>query len=135
MKYQIAALSIALFLTGPALGQESRYTLEKTDDGFVRMDVETGAMSVCTMTNEQLICRMATDDREAYNADIAALEDRIAALEDQMGGAVSQDALPNEEEFERTLGYMERFMRRFMGVVEDFSNDSETQNEPAPDRT
>jgi Mg2+ and Co2+ transporter CorA len=135
MKHYLIGLSAGLLLAAPALAQETRYTLEKTEDGFVRMETETGQISVCTMTSDQLVCRMATDDRDAYNADIEALEERVAALEARLGAGRSGDALPSDEEFEKTLGYMERFMRSFMGIVEDFAEDSDSNNEPMPDRT
>jgi hypothetical protein len=129
--FAVISLSAALFATG-AQAQEQRFTIQQTDNGYVRMDSETGQMSICTITSDQLVCKMAADERAAFDADMVALEDRIAALEAKIGGnsAPAADGLPSEEEFEQTLSYMERFMRRFMGIVEDF-----TDKEPAPDRT
>jgi hypothetical protein len=98
-----------------------RYSLEKTADGYVRMDRQSGEMSVCKETDGQLVCRLAADERAAANAALAkrldALEKKVAALE----GSPSkpQNALPSDEEFDNTLSMMERFMRRFMGVVKE----------------
>lgn len=119
-----------------AAAQTARYTVEKTDDGYVRMDTQTGQMSVCSLTGNQMVCKMAADERAAFDADIAALQDRVAALERRLGGAggdVRENDLPTEGEFEQTMDYMERFMNRFMGIVEGFAD--RDQAEPAPDRT
>lgn len=130
------AVALLAMSATAAHAQTARFALEKTDDGFVRMDTETGQMSVCTLTNDQLVCKMAADERSAFDADIAALEDRVAALEQGRGQgalAVPEGELPSEQEFEQTLDYMERFMNRFMGIVEGFGDNN--SQEPAPDRT
>lgn len=132
----LAALPLA------AHAQESeRYRLERTEDGFVRMDMETGAMSLCNERNGELVCRSATDNGSAagdginaLGARIDALEHRIAALEDQLPGG-GANALPSEEEFEQTMSFMERFLRRFMGIVKDLEGDMKQGEEPVPDRT
>ena len=46
--------------------------------------------------------------------------------------------LPSEDEFEQTMGYMERFFRRFMDIVTDLNREfgsGQEQPEPEPDRT
>ena len=136
-----AAATAAILLASPAaLAQnadtDQRYTIERTDDGFIRMDQQTGQMSVCMFAGNQLVCAMAADDRVAYDTDIQALEERVAALEARLGsGEAADGGLPSEDEFEQTLSYMERFMKRFMGVVEDFAKDEPAPQEPLPDRT
>lgn len=132
----LAALPLA------AHSQESeRYRIERTGDGFVRMDMETGAMSLCNERNGELVCRNATDNgsadgdgAKALIERIDALERRIAALEEQLPGA-GANALPSEEEFEQTMSFMERFLRRFMGIVKDLEGDMKQDEEPTPERT
>jgi cell division septum initiation protein DivIVA len=74
---------------------------------------------------------MATEDREAYENDISDLQDRVKRLEDklaavQSGAASSMPSkLPSDAEFEQSLGYMERFMRRFMDVAKSFDSEPE----------
>lgn len=136
IKPMLAAMAVLATTATATHAQTARFAIEKTDDGFVRMDTETGQMSVCTLTSDQLVCKMAADERSAFDADIVALEDRVAALEQRLGAGATgtqEGGLPDEQEFEQTLDYMERFMNRFMGIVEGFSG-NETQ-EPAPDRT
>ena len=115
-----------------------RYRLERTESGFVRMDMQTGQMSFCEENSGELTCRAASDGAEAdadqvkaLNQRIDALERRIAVLEGMPPGQGS-NALPSEEEFEQTLSFMERFLRRFMGIVKEMEGEDE---EPVPDRT
>ena len=111
------ALALLAPLAGAAQAQEQRYQLQRTDDGFARIDTATGEVSTCTERGDQLVCRMAADERTALMEQIDDLEQRIAALED--GGSLSGQALPTDEEMDRALGLMERFMRGFVGIVRD----------------
>ncbi len=145
MRKTIAATGalIILSMTANAMAQEAeRFRLERTEEGYVRMDTQTGAMSICRERSGQLVCAPAADERTAYEEDIAALQDRLEALEERVEAleSASPEAasdLPSEEEFEQTLGLMERFFRRFMGIVKDFEKEEKTTSPdtPAPDRT
>lgn len=136
----IALAALGALAATPLAAQEDRYKLERTENGYVRLDTQTGRMSTCTEQGQQLVCRMATEDRDAYEADIGKLEQRVEALEKRLAGleksGVKSD-LPSEEEFEQTLGYMERFFRRFMGIVTDLDRTFREKEpaEPTPDRT
>lgn len=127
------SLSIAMvlgalpLLAAPAAAQEAeRYRLEKTDQGYVRMDTRTGEMSICEERGGQLVCRVAADERSALQDEIdrlgaalKSLDERIAVLEKKP----VVPGLPTEEEFEKTMGYMERFFRGFMDIVKDFEDE------------
>lgn len=102
------------FATTCASAQEVRYQIKPTDEGYTRIDQETGAISTCTQTGDQLVCQMAVDERDALLDTIDSLEARVAELE-RNGGS----GLPTNEEIDRTLGVMERFMRGFAGIVRD----------------
>lgn len=129
MKRVLIPLLTLLLVPATAFSQDTvRYALEKTADGYVRMDKSTGEMSICKEANDQLICRVAADERAAYDGNLADLTKRVEALEQKLAtvegvSPKSQNALPTEEEFDKTLSMMERFMRRFMGVVREFEDD------------
>jgi hypothetical protein len=131
MKLIFAAAAL-LATTGISVAEDAnRYSLEKTATGYVRMDNATGEMSICKEQAEQLICRIAADDRLALEDGISRLETRLAKVEEklaslQTSGVTTNDKMPTDEEFEKTMGYMEKFFRRFMGVVKDL-NESDTQ--------
>ena len=108
-----AALFLAtVLLPSAALAEDGRYQLQRTDGGYARIDTRTGEVSTCIESGEQLVCRMAADERSALMDHIDDLETRIAKLEE--GGG-----LPTDEEIDRAIGMMERFMRGFVGIVRD----------------
>lgn len=121
-KFPAAALILGL-LAGPAVAQDDgRYSMERTEDGFVRMDRQTGEVSVCREQGEDLVCRLAADDRQAFETDLDALSDRVTALEERLAELSSVD-LPPEEEIDRAMGIMESFMRRFFGMIQEFQQE------------
>lgn len=131
-KARLIAPFLVLIAAGSAVaGEEDRYTLEKTADGFVRMDRTTGEMSICKQQAEQLVCRLAADERSAFEGEIDRLEGRVKALEarvdklENSAAARLESALPSEEEFARTMGYMERFLRGFMDIVKDLDQEKD----------
>ncbi|WP_442579189.1 hypothetical protein ACSBOB_27340 [Mesorhizobium sp. ASY16-5R] len=132
---------IALVSTG-ALADEDRYVLEKSDDGFVRMDRTTGEMSACKLDGIALVCKLAADERTAYQdeidrlqQDLKSLDERVAKLENSLTSRL-ESSLPSEEEFQKGLGYMERFLRSFRDTVQDLDKEPTNQGgSTAPDKT
>ncbi|ODT08927.1 MAG: hypothetical protein ABS58_00165 [Mesorhizobium sp. SCN 65-20] len=128
---------------GPALAAETqRFQMEKTDNGYVRMDTQTGEMSICEERSGQLVCKLAADERSALQDEIGRLQTELKAIEERvvkLEGSLTaklESTLPTEEEFEKTMGYMERFFRSFMGIVKDFEKEDKAgQPAPAPDKT
>lgn len=138
----ISALGAAACGTaGAALAQsgEERFTIERTEDGYVRMDTRTGAIALCRETGSRLECSPSVDAPAAPPGDsaaaIAELKARVASLEARLAAlethARTPPRLPDEAEFERGLGYMERFFRRFIGVVEQFEGDRGESGAPS----
>lgn len=133
-----AILSLGLPFAMAQDAGSNRYMLEKSDTGFVRLDRQTGAVTLCKETEGTLTCRMAADERAAYDEDLNRLEKRIEALEKQMaeGTALKSGDLPSDAEIDRSIGIMERFMRAFFNLVQEFQGEEKTPNSgPIPDRT
>ena len=140
-----AVVLVAPVLTASgALAQETgRYRLEQSETGYVRLDTKTGAISVCTEQSQgQMICKMATEDREAYEDDLADLQERVKVLEDRLaaiepkGSGNTASGLPSEQEFEQSMSYMERFMRRFMDIAKSFESEPDKpSNQAMPDKS
>ncbi|TIT20955.1 MAG: hypothetical protein E5W81_23370 [Mesorhizobium sp.] len=108
-----------------------RYRLEKSANGYVRMDTQTGAMSLCEERSGQLVCKTAADERAAFQDEVdrlknsvKALDERVAKLENSLA-ARFESTLPSEEDFNKTMGYMERFLRSFMDIVKDMDKDED----------
>lgn len=131
-----AGLCMSLAVIGNGQAQDSgRYTMEKTAQGYVRLDNRTGEMSICTEQSGQLVCKLAAEERRAFEDELASLSERVKKLEDTVaanGGvaAAPRETLPSDEEFEKTMGYMEQFFRRFMGIVKDFQNEEPSLGTP-----
>lgn len=127
----VVFFSSAFASTGALAQENGRYRLEGTETGYVRLDTRTGAISTCTEQQGQFVCKMATEDREAYENDLADLQDRVKKLEDKVAllegkGGSTASGLPSEQEFEQSMSYMERFMRRFMDIAKSFDSEPES---------
>lgn len=121
----VAVFATALSSLAARAEDIQRYTIEKTGKGYVRMDTQTGEVSVCEERDAQLVCRVAADERKALQEEIDGLYGKIAAIEERLAtleksslldpGAV----LPSEEQLDRSFDTMEKFLRRFMEVMRD----------------
>lgn len=126
-------LLVPVLLASAALSAKAeeagRYTLEKSGTGYVRMDTRTGEMSICEERAGQLVCKLAADERAAFQDEIDRLQTKLTGMEDRLVALENhpilkpQNLLPTEEEFQRSLGYMERFFRKFMDIVKDLDKE------------
>lgn len=141
----LSVSALALIIPVQAFSQEpaaSRYIMEKTENGFVRLDTRTGEMSICTQKTGQLVCRLAADERRAFEETLSDLSARVEVLEnrlDALAPAEESTGIPDEAELDRAIGAMEKMMRRFFGMVEelqkDFDDEPGVPPERVPDRT
>ncbi|NNH61598.1 hypothetical protein HLI01_33340 [Rhizobium laguerreae] len=132
MKAFVIAFGIFLmpFAAAAAEADAGRFQLEKSGDHFVRLDRQTGALSICQDKEGALVCRMAADERAAYEDELDRLAKRVTALEQ---GGVIQRALPSDAEVDRSISIMERMMKSFMGMVKEFQAEENTN--PLPQKT
>ncbi|MBX3598767.1 MAG: hypothetical protein KF874_14455 [Rhizobiaceae bacterium] len=141
MRFILTSMFVIGF-AGLGVAQDAeRYTLERDGDNFVRLDKRTGAISTCTQQSGQLVCRLAADDRLALEDEMDRLREQLTDLERRIvaleKGQPAKD-LPSDEEFDRTMSYMQRFFRGFLDIVKEFDRDlrgGEEQVEPAPNKT
>jgi len=83
----IAVVIAALCLTVPAIADDAtpdtaggRYVFSKQADGFVRLDTQTGTVSLCSQKPVGWACEAAPEDRAALENEIARLQAENAAL-------------------------------------------------------
>ncbi|WP_114389142.1 hypothetical protein [Notoacmeibacter marinus] len=117
-------LVAAVMASSPeAQAAPDRYVMDRTEDGWVRMDGQTGEITVCRQQGGKLTCQTDLPDGRAAPADqtrIDRLEERVAKLESRLqAGAAEKEPLPSEEEFDQALGYMQRFFEAFRDMVRD----------------
>ncbi|SFN83469.1 hypothetical protein SAMN03159463_00677 [Mesorhizobium sp. NFR06] len=130
LQHILIPAALCSLVAASAYSEETdRYRLEKSANGYVRMDTRTGAMSVCEERSGQLVCKMATDERAAYQDEIDRLQNSVKALDERVTklenspSARLESNLPSEEDFNRALGYMERFFRTFKDIVKDMDKE------------
>jgi hypothetical protein len=130
----ISALFFAASLAAPALAQPApqlndnwRFKMQKVDGGFLRLDAQTGQVSFCRERAGDWTCETAADDRAALEAEIKRLSDRVAALERQTNDPVNRFRTPSDQEIEQVMGFFEKMMKRFRGVVETLKKEWESE--------
>ena len=120
----ISILVLSLSLIGAEAADETeRYTLKAVEDGFLRLDTKTGAVSTCRKQDSNIICRAAADDRAALQSEIDRLQadnDKLRAQLTELNKAGAskkrtkpKSELPDDEEIDRIMGFFEKLMKRF----------------------
>lgn len=128
----LAPIAFVLASAVSASGEGTeRYQLQKTDTGYVRLNTETGEMSICVEQTGQLVCKAAAEERAAFQDEIDRLqarldtvETRVAKLEER---AIPEALIPSDEEVDKSLDVMEKFFRRFMGIAKELDKEGSDQ--------
>lgn len=128
----IAALVLTVGIAGGASAQTPandswRFKLQKVDGGFLRLDAQTGQVSFCRERDSNWTCETAADDRAALEAEIKRLTDRVTALEKQSHDPANRFRTPSDQEIEQVMGFFEKMMKRFRGVVENLKKEWEAE--------
>jgi hypothetical protein len=87
----LAAVIAGLWLIVPALAEDAmpdsgggRYTFNRVREGFLRLDMQTGEVSVCSQRTVGWACQAAPEDRAVLENEIARLRRENAALKKDM---------------------------------------------------
>ena len=132
-----ALLALAMTMPGMTLpaaaqGREApgRYTMQPVDGGFLRLDTQTGAVSMCRPgTGGAVTCQPSqTDpgqpgDVARLRAEISELKAEVKRLEaiaglggrggPQLNTQPEKLQLPTEQEVDQALDYVERMYKKF----------------------
>lgn len=112
-----AALSIGASIAALAQERPGRYTMSPIDGGFLRLDTETGAVSICSKRGEQWRCEPATDSvRPRTEADASR----------------PQAQLPSEDDIDRAIDELERLFKKYRERLREFDR-SLASPKQAPD--
>lgn len=145
-KKLIAAVLLAgLVPAGAALaaeeGRSGRYTMHKSDDGFVRLDTLTGTMSLCRKGADGWGCEPLAGEGASSSAgevarlrrENAELKAEIRRMEEHLGLSGERSArkrgefkLPTEQEVDQALDYFERMLKKFQDRLKRLERKSET---------
>src|SRR5215212_3870052 len=124
-------LAAALSWAASAEDVDGRYRMFPTSEGFLKLDTRSGAVSECRRGPDGFQCRLVPDEQRALQAEIDRLAGENTALKEQLAkagpplperpaeGTKPSPVLPHDKEIDRALGYMEKFLRRFMSILRD----------------
>jgi hypothetical protein len=140
----LGAAATAAFAQGDRTG---RYVMKPVDGGgFVRLDTQTGAMSLCARSDTQWSCQEMADsskglrqDTDRLRAENKQLRDEVTRLEglvppgDGAKGAGERQAerpggrlqLPSEEDVDRAMSYLQRMFRKFRDKLKELEDETQ----------
>jgi hypothetical protein len=127
---RILLLLMTLLLTAsaaPAVEITGRYVLEKVEQGFLRLDRQTGAMALCTAKSGVWECEPVKDAGLDVSAELARLKAeneklkaRVAELE--KGGGPTK--LPSDQEVDRMMDIFGKMFDRFLDFAREMDGKS-----------
>ncbi|WOJ91601.1 hypothetical protein RZS28_19225 (plasmid) [Methylocapsa polymorpha] len=116
----------------PVAGAPGRYTMTPAEGGFLRLDTQAGSVSFCTVKDGQSFCHASADEKAALEAEVSRLTRENSELRSKLSSAPTaqpkgSSGLPSEEEFERTLSFAEKFLRRMIKVLREKAPEDKSQ--------
>ena len=146
----ISAIALALLVAAAPdtdLAAGGRYKITPAEGGaFLRLDTQTGAMSVCQRKDGKWACEAVPDDRRALQSEIERLaaenkelQGEVKRLEEllklpdpgspdgkdkraERSGPKFQLQLPSEADVDRAMDYVQRMMRKFKDRMREFKD-------------
>jgi hypothetical protein len=115
----IACLIAATLACTAALAQtgEPRRRMYPTQDGFLEVDPRTGAITECKRAADGYRCERVTESDVLLKEEPGPQAQAPAAP--RQPDPAPRAPLPTDAEIDRALDVMERFLRRFMGIVRE----------------
>ncbi len=119
----------------------SRYTFNRVDDGFLRLDNHSGQIVFCSPHSVGWACQAVPEDRAALEKEIARLQDEVASLKQEVATLREppppprppaelspapkngDDAAKLREDIERARAAIENAWRRLVEMIVNFQKD------------
>lgn len=144
-RFMVAALALA----GPAAwaqsaapeSDDSRYTFNRVDDGYLRLDGRTGQVSICARRPVGWTCEAVPDERAALEAEIARLQGENTAVKKELlarnlplPGTVKPEPptverdeprlqLPDDADLNKVMNFIEKVWRRLVEMIATLQKD------------
>jgi hypothetical protein len=146
IRYAFATILAGALLAPAAHAQglqseDNRYQFNRVEDGYLRLDLKSGAVSLCSRRTSGWSCLAVPDDRAAFDDEIARLQAENATLKKTLldravplpgGGATDGPAtrngdpnlkLPNEADIDRMMTMLEKVWRRLVEMTANLQKD------------
>jgi hypothetical protein len=89
-----------------------------TQDGFLEIDAQTGAITECKRAQDGYRCARVTEGDTLLKEE-SGPQAQVPATPPQPHNAAPRSPGPGDQEIDRALDVMERFLRRFMDIVRE----------------
>ena len=143
----LAAAAVCIALTAPVFAEgempdseHGRYSFSKVAEGLLRLDTQTGQVSVCSQRTVGWACQAVPDDRAVLENEIARLRTENATLKKEMlahglalpgstapensgahdSGGHDNDVtirLPDNADIDRMVAYAGQLWHRFVEAI------------------
>jgi hypothetical protein len=154
------AAGIAFFVCGPILaqtpetvppanpetpqGQQARYSFNRVDGGFLRLDGVSGQVALCSQRSAGWACETVPEERAAFETEIARLQREVTQLKSEVAALRTpvepprppadlaprpNDAksggfkLPTDEDIKWARAAIQNIWRQFVDMVADMQKD------------
>jgi hypothetical protein len=120
---------------------DSRYTFNRIDDGYLRLDGRTGQVSICARRTVGWTCEAVPDERAALEAEIARLQGENIAVKKELlarnlplPGTVKPEPpaakpeeprlqLPDDADLNKVMNFIEKIWRRLVEMITTLQKD------------
>ena len=137
----VCAASPAQAPDGTPPNVPSRYSFNRVDDGFLRLDNSSGQVAFCSPHTVGWACQAVPEDRAALEKEIARLQDEVASLKQEVATLrepppprppadltppttdKSEDATKLREDLARARAAFENAWRRLVEMIVNFQKD------------
>ena len=116
-----ACLILLTLACSSALAQpaDARRRIHPTQEGFLEVDPRTGAITECKRAQDGYRCHRVTEG-DALLREEPGPQAQVPPLPPRQPPRTAPRPLsPTDEELERALDILERFLRRFIGIVRE----------------
>jgi len=130
-----AAVSIIGSSHGALADETGRYTMQPVEGGFLRLDTQTGAVSVCSDTDGTWSCAPTEDERSELEKENAKLRADNLVLREQIAGLGEKPKVTTPEDVDAAMDAFETVAERFGRIIKIMRREMEELdqefNEPA----
>ncbi len=114
--------------TAPAAETTGRYVLQNVEQGFLRLDSETGAMALCSAKAGVWECAAVKDQGLDLTAEVDRLKaenGKLKARVAELDKAGASTKLPSDQEVDRVMDIFGKMFERFLDFTRKMDGKSD----------